>query len=65
MVEQQLRELVQHWRALAAEAKQQSDDTHQSPLLRGHAFGIYDGLEIAAGDLEKLIKANAEESAPT
>ena len=63
MLEQQLRELARHWRALAAEAKQQSEDVHQSPLLRGHAFGIYDGLQIAAGDLEELINANTEESA--
>jgi len=63
MLEQQLRDLVQHWQALAAEAKQQSTDIHQSPLLRGHAFGVYDGLMIAAEDLDKLIKANTEESA--
>jgi hypothetical protein len=63
MLEQQLWDLVRHWRALAAEAKQQSKDVHQSPLLRGHAFGVLDGLEIAAGDLEKLIKAITEESA--
>lgn len=65
MIDQRLRELIRHWRALAAEAKQQSEDTHQSPLLRGHAFGMFDGLEIAAADLEKLIKANSEESAST
>lgn len=63
MIEQQLRDLVAHWRALAKEANQQGEDIHQSPLLRGHAFGLHDGLEIAAGDLEKLIKANTEESA--
>jgi hypothetical protein len=60
MYEQHLQELVEHWRALSAEAKQQGEDAHQSSLLRGHAFGVCDGLEIAAGDLEKLIKGHAE-----
>lgn len=56
MLEQHLRQLIEHWRALAAEAKQQGQDSKQSPLLRGHAFGVSDGLEIAAHDLEKVIE---------
>ena len=59
MFNQQLRQLIEHWRALAAEAKQQGDDARQSPLLRGHAFGVSDGLEIAAGNLEKMLDANS------
>lgn len=55
MSEEQLRRLLEHWRALAAEAKRQGQDGQQSALLRGHAFGISDGLEIAAADLERLI----------
>jgi hypothetical protein len=60
MLNQQLQQLIEHWRALAAEAKQQGEDARQSPLLRGHAFGISDGLEIAAGNLEKILSANSE-----
>jgi hypothetical protein len=56
MLEQHLRQLIEHWRALAAEAKQQGQDSQQSPLLRGHAFGVSDGLEIAAHDLDKVIE---------
>jgi hypothetical protein len=61
MLKQQLQQLVDHWRALAAEAKQQGQESQQSPLLRGHAFGVSDGLEIAASDLDKLINKEKEQ----
>ncbi len=56
MLEQHLQQLIEHWRALAAEAKRQGQDARQSALLRGHAYGVSDGLEIAAADLDKLIQ---------
>jgi hypothetical protein len=61
MLEEQLRALVNHWRALAAEAKEQGEETNQPALLRGHAFGVCDGLGIAAGDLEKLLEIEGDE----
>jgi hypothetical protein len=60
MIEQQLQQLLEHWRALAEEANQQGKDPNQSALLRGHAFGVCDGLEIAASNLEKLLEAYSE-----
>lgn len=50
-------ELIEHWRTLAAEARNQGADSSQPTVLRAHAFGISDGLEIAANDLLKLIDA--------
>ncbi len=50
-------ELIEHWRTLAAEARNQGADSSQPTVLRAHAFGISDGLEIAANDLTKLLEA--------
>jgi hypothetical protein len=54
--EQQLLELIQHWQALESEAYAQGEDRNQSPLLRGHAYGVGDGLEMAIEHLTSLLE---------
>lgn len=53
----QMRDLIEHWRILASEARDQGASPTQAPLIRAHAFGLSDGLELAAKDLLKLLEA--------
>ena len=62
--EQELLELIHHWQALESEAYTQGEDPHQSPLLRGHAYGVGDGLEMAIGHLTTLLEQAREADAP-
>lgn len=52
-----LTELIAHWRVLAEEARQQGDNPAQAGIFRAHAFGISDGLEVAAKDLQDIMEA--------
>jgi hypothetical protein len=56
MNDHRLVELINHWRTLAGEARKQGGEDGQPTVLRAHAFGISDGLEIAANDLGKLLE---------
>lgn len=55
MDSKRLIDLITHWRVLAAEARGQGDNPTQAGIFRAHAFGISDGLELAANDLFKLL----------
>lgn len=52
-----LSELIAHWRVLAEEARQQGDNPAQAGIFRAHAFGVSDGLEVAAKDLADILEA--------
>lgn len=52
---QRLNELIAHWRILATEARMQGDNPAQASIFRSHAFGMSDGLELAAADLQKIL----------
>ena len=58
---QRLNELVTHWRVLASEARQQGDSPTQASIFRAHAFGMSDGLEVAAKDLADILEALLQE----
>lgn len=53
---QLLEELLVHWRALVDEAYAQGEESNQSALLRGHAYGVGDGLEMAIEHLTSLLE---------
>lgn len=55
--EHPLKKLLDHWRALVQEAYSQGEEGSQSALLRGHAYGVGDGLQLA---IEQLIAVQPE-----
>jgi hypothetical protein len=62
--EQELLTLLHHWQALESEAYTQGKDPNQSPLLRGHAYGVGDGLEMAIEHLSTLLEQVRSVDAP-
>ncbi len=56
MDKKRLIDLISHWRVLATEAREQGDNTTQPGIFRAHAFGLSDGLEIAANDIMQLLE---------
>ena len=52
----QLNALIEHWESMAAESENQGQISQQNPLFRGQAYGISDGLRLAANELREQIK---------
>jgi len=57
----QLITLINHWRSLATEARTEGSNSAQPSVLRAHAYGLSDGLEMAANDILRILSELGED----